>query len=172
MEALIGIIENALPFLESAGIIGGLFFTGWSLWMDTRVRRVQNLLTLTAHHREIWSEVYRNPLLKRVINPNANLKKEPITIQERLFTRSIFLHLSASFHASKTGMFSEPEGLRRDIKSFLRLPIPKQVWNQSRGNHNQEFTHFIEEQIESKISSGNNFLNKNQQLRSSHHRST
>ena len=144
MEALFRIVENALPFLESAGIIGGLFFTGWSLWIDARVRRVQNLLTLTAHHREIWSELYKNPALKRVIDPNADLEKQPITIQERLFTRSIFLHLSAAFHASRTGMFSMPRMLQRDIRSFLRLPIPKWVWNNTRENHDSDYTEFVD----------------------------
>ena len=148
MEVVVATIQNNLPLLESAGIIGGLFFTGWSLWIDARVRRVQNLLTITAHHREIWSEVYKDPELKRIIDPRADLKNRPISIQERLFTRSLFLHLSAAFHASKTGMFSEPEGLRRDVRAFLKLPIPKQVWNQSKGTHNQEFTRFIEGAIE------------------------
>jgi len=148
METLLGIIENNFVLLQSAGIIGGFLFTGWSLWIDARVRRVQNLFTITAHHREIWSEVYKNPELKRIIDPNANLEKRSITIPERLFTRSLFLHLSAAFHASKTGMFSEPDGLQRDIRNFLRLPIPKQVWKQSKGNHNHEFANFIAETIE------------------------
>jgi hypothetical protein len=113
-----------------------------------RVRRIQNLLTITALHREIWSYFYKNPELKRIIDPKADLEKRPITIPERLFTRSLFIHLSVSFHASKTGMFSEPDGLQRDIRNFLRLPIPKQVWNQSKGNHNHEFARFIAEQTE------------------------
>lgn len=144
MDALLGIIENALPFLESAGIIGGLFFTGWSLWIDAKVRRVQNLLTLTANHRDIWSELYRNPLLKRVIDPNANLEKQPITIQEHLFTRSLLLHLSASFQASKVGMFSNPQNLHRDIRSFLRQPIPREVWSQTKANHDSDYVEFVD----------------------------
>ena len=148
MEVVVATIQNNLPLLQSAGIIGGLFFTGWSLWIDARVRRVQNLITITAHHREIWSEIYKNPELKRIIDPKADLENRPISIPERLFTRSLFLHLSAAFHASKTGMFSEPDGLQRDIRNFLRLPIPKQVWKQSKGNHNHEFARFVERQIE------------------------
>lgn len=148
METLLGIIENNFLILQSAGIIGGFLFTGWSLWVDAKVRRVQNLFTITAHHREIWSEVYKNPELKRIIDPKADLETRPISIPERLFTRSLFLHLSAAFHASKTEMFSEPDGLQRDIRNFLRLPIPKQVWNQSKENHNHEFARFIGEQTE------------------------
>ena len=80
MEPLLGIIENTLPLLESAGIIGGLFFTSWSLRIDAKVRRVQNLLTLTAHHREIWNELYKIPTLKRVVDPKADIAKQPISI--------------------------------------------------------------------------------------------
>jgi hypothetical protein len=144
METPLGIIENNFILLQSAGIIGGFLFTGWSLWIDARVRRVQNLLTITAHHREIWSEVYRNPELKRIIDPKADLENRPISIPERFFTRSLFLHLSAAFQASKTGMFTEPEELQKDIKNFLRLPIPKLFWTQSRGRHDHKFAQFID----------------------------
>ena len=143
MEVVVATIQNNLPLLESAGIIGGLFFTAWSLWIDAKVRRVQNLITITAHHREIWSEIYKNPELKRIIDSKADLENRPITIPERLFTRSLFLHLSAAYQASRTGMFSEPNGLQHDIKKFLRLPIPKQIWNQTEESHNQEFQEFV-----------------------------
>lgn len=147
MEALLGTIEYTLPFLESVGIIGGLFFTGWSLWIDTRVRRIQNLLTLTAHHREIWSEVYKNPKLKRVVDPKTDLKRQSISIQERLFTRSLFLHLSTAYEASKTEMFAMPRNLQRDIRNFLKFPIPMQVWKQTREIQDRDFAEFVEDQI-------------------------
>jgi hypothetical protein len=148
METLLGIIENNFVLLQSAGIIGGFVFTSWSLRIDARVRRVQNLFTITAHHREIWSEVYKNPELKRIVDPKADLEKRPITIPERLFTRSLFLHLSAAFKSSKTSMFSEPDELQRDIRNFLRLPIPKHVWNLTKKNYDHEFASFITGQTE------------------------
>jgi hypothetical protein len=40
--------DHWFVLLQSAGIIGGLLFTGISLRIDARVRRVGNLLAITA----------------------------------------------------------------------------------------------------------------------------
>ena len=71
------IIENSFALIQTIGIVGSLLFTGWSLKIDANVRQVQNLITITAHHRDIWSEIYKRPELSRIIDPKADLDKTP-----------------------------------------------------------------------------------------------
>ena len=138
------IIENWFTLIQTTGIVGSLAITGWSFRIDAKVRRVQNLITITAHHREIWSVIYKRPELKRIIDPKANITNNPISETERLFTRSLFLHLAATFQASRTGMFSEPEGLGSDIGAFIRLPIPREVWLKWKTKQDHDFVRFVE----------------------------
>src|ERR1043166_212421 len=97
--------DNAFTFLQSLGIIGGLFFTGISLRIDAKVRRVSNLFEVTKQHREIWTGLYSRPDLKRVVDASANLTAQPITDEEELFVNLLILHLASNYRAAKAGMF-------------------------------------------------------------------
>ena len=74
--------DNWFTLLQSLGIMGGLFFTGFSLRIDAKVRRVGNLFEVTKQHREIWIMIYSRPELKRVIESKPNLDMKPITDEE------------------------------------------------------------------------------------------
>jgi len=138
-----------LDLLQSAGIIGGLFFTAISLRIDARVRRVANLLTLTGHHRDIWTQLYRRPQLARILDSKADLDKIPVTDEEELFVLLLVLHLSGVQEAMKQGMFVAPDGLRKDIQRFFSRPIPKAVWARIRLLQDQDFVRFVEAMSES-----------------------
>lgn len=62
--------------LQSIGIVGGLLFTGVSLRIDTKVRRVSTLITITQQHRDIWTQLYRRPEMARHL-------PDPYPAQER-----------------------------------------------------------------------------------------
>ena len=65
--------------LQGAGIVGGLLFTAVSLRIDTRVRRVGNLISITHEHRDIWTQLYSRPELWRVVDRHVDLRKSPPT---------------------------------------------------------------------------------------------
>ena len=88
--------SNWFVLLQSLGIIGGLIFTGVSLWIDARVRRVSNLISLTNQHRDIWTEVYRRPALARVLDPHADTDLAPVTAEEEIFVTLLILHSGQS----------------------------------------------------------------------------
>src|SRR6266446_2193657 len=102
-----------LELLQSIGIVGGLLFTALSLRIDAKVRRVANLLTITEHHRAIWTRLHDRPELSRVINPAADIQREPVTDAEELFVMLVVLHLGSAQEATKQGMFAAPDGLRK-----------------------------------------------------------
>src|SRR6266404_2912133 len=117
--------DNWFTILQSLGIIGSLLFTGISLRISSKARRVSNLLEITAHHREIWTALYDDPQLSRVLDPSADLKKQPITRKEELLVKFLVLHFASAFRAMKNRMVSEPKGLRADVRTFFALPIPR-----------------------------------------------
>jgi hypothetical protein len=136
--------ENWFNLFSSLGIIGGLWFTAVSLRSETKTRRIANLLTITANYREIWKELFHCPELARVIDPKANLAKQPVTPQEELFVGQVISHINSVFYATNDDLVIEWENWRRDIAQFLSLPIPKAVWIKTKLLQNRDFAAFIE----------------------------
>jgi len=139
--------ENWFNLFSSAGIIGGLWFTAVSLHSETKTRRVANLLTLTANYREVWKEFFRSPELARVIDPSADVAKQPVTLAEEFFVNMVISHTSSTYEALKDELLTKQEGLRRDVRSFFSLPVPKAVWTKSKLLQNQDFAAFIESSL-------------------------
>jgi hypothetical protein len=138
------IAENWVTALNAVGVISGLFFTASSFRSEAKTRRVANLLTITKNHRDIWADFYRNPSLARVLDPTADVAKQPVTRVEEVFVSFVILHLSCVFHALKDELVINQEGLRRDVWSFFSLPIPRYVWDQSKVVQNAAFVAFVE----------------------------
>jgi len=141
------LVENWFNLFSSLGIIGGLWFTAVSLRSETKTRRIANLLTITANYREIWKEFFHSPELTRVIDPKADVSKQPVTPQEELFVGLIISHINSVFYATNDELVVEWEGLRRDIGQFLSLPIPKAVWTKTKLLQNQDFAAFIDSSL-------------------------
>jgi hypothetical protein len=136
--------ENWFNLFSSIGIISGLWFTAVSLRSETKTRRIANLLTITANYREVWKELFSSPELARVIDPSADLAKQPVTPQEQLFVGQVISHINSVFYATNDDLVVEWEGWRRDIAQFLSLPIPNAVWSATKLLQNQDFAAFIE----------------------------
>lgn len=151
MEVLASLRENWFVLLQSVGIIGSLLFTAASFRTDAKARRISNLLTLTHHHREIWTQLYKRPDLLRVVKRAVDLMRQPVTEAEELFVDLLILHLSSSYHAIRDGLLAEPEGLRKDIRWFFSLPIPRAVWRKSRILQDEDFVRFIDSNLEGDV---------------------
>jgi hypothetical protein len=131
-------------FLGTIGVIGGLLFTGFSLRSETKTRRIANLLSITANHREIWTEFLNNPKLTRVRDVAADAKNQPVTDAERVFVTLVILHVNSVFYALNDHLVIKYEGLRRDIEHFFSLPIPNSVWLENKQFQNKDFVEFME----------------------------
>jgi len=143
MTLLNKIAENWFVLLQSAGIVGGLLFTGFALRADARAKQIQSMFALTQQHREIWSLLYSRPELARVLEPKPDLKVAPVTPAEEMFVRFLILHLSGAHRAIRSGLFTSPERLREDISSFFSLPIPRAVWEKNCTLQNNDFVAFV-----------------------------
>lgn len=147
MEITRWLVHHGESLLESIGIIGGLLFTGIALHRDSRARRVENLFTITQHHRELWRMGAENPSLARVLIPERDVLNEPPSPQERLFVRSLILHLGTVYRAIKLDEILQPQGLEGDVRSFFLKPVPRLVWGDEKRFQDHDFVVYVEEQI-------------------------
>ena len=127
MEPIEWIIENFFVFLQSIGIVGSLIFTGWSLRIDAKVRRIQNIISATGQHRELWEQLYKKPELSRINESNVDLDQDPVTDDEARFVVFAILHLGAMLAVLEAGMIPKPRGIEKDVITFFELPIPLSV---------------------------------------------
>jgi len=136
--------DNSFNLLSAVGIIGGLWFTAIAFRSETKTRRVANLLSVTANHREIWKLYLNDKQLVRVLDPVADTRNQPITPAERLFVVMMILHINTVYSATQNELVVKLEGWRRDIADFLSLPIPRDVWEKIKASQNDDFAAFVE----------------------------
>ena len=136
--------NNWFTLLQSLGIIAGLLFTALSLRRNTKARKASDLLTLTKHHRELWSDVYQRPELRRILSTDVDLIGSPITVAEQEFLNVAIVHFNTGWLLAREGALLNMDGLKGDVRGFFSLPIPKAVWNQTRQNRDAKFLGFVE----------------------------
>ena len=139
------ILQNWFNLFSAIGIIAGLWFTAFSLRSETKTRRIANLLSITANHREIWKEFLNNPKLARVRDAAADTAKHPVTDAERVFVNLVIQHINSVYYTMSDQLVVKYEGLRRDIAQFFSLPIPQAVWERMKVFQNDALVRFIEE---------------------------
>ena len=139
------IVQNWLALIQTGALAGGLLFTGIAVLLDARARRVGNLIQLTQQHRDLWERLNMQPELARILDPDANPAKLPVTAQEETFVIFLILHLSNTYYAMRAGFFQKLRGLRKDIERFFSLPIPRAVWEKVKDLQEGSFVQFVEE---------------------------
>ena len=133
--------------LQTASIAVGFYVTVHSIRADTNVRKVQNLFTLTAAHRDIWSKLYDHPDLERILCESVDLAANPPSVAEELFVHLLILHLRTSFKARQAGMEFDGDAVSADIREFLSLPIPREMWKKSKQFQDRDFVDFVESSL-------------------------
>jgi hypothetical protein len=136
--------HNWLGLVQTGAVALGLLSVGAGLLLSARARRVANLIQLTQQHRDLWERMYSQPELVRILNPDANLGKTGVTVEEEMFVVFIILHLSSTYYAMRSGFFQKPHGLRKDIERFFSLPIPSMVWEKVKALQDAPFVKFVE----------------------------
>ena len=136
--------ENWFTALQTLAIVSGLVFPTITLRRDDRSRRSASLFQLTAHHRDVWVELFKQPELRRVLSPQPDLAREPVTDNEALFVGFLILHLNTAHNAVAQGLMPPLAGLGADIRTFFSRPIPRAVWNDLRRFQDPAFVVFIE----------------------------
>lgn len=136
--------QSWFDLFSTLGIIGSFWVSIITHRSETKTRRVANLLTITANYREIWKDFFHSPELIRVIDPSADVIKQPVTPAEEFFVQRVISHTSSTYEALKDELVTKQEGLRRDVASFFSLPVPKTVWTTTKQLQNPDFAAFID----------------------------
>jgi len=145
MEFWAWIGSHWLDLIQSGGIIAGFFAVRKALLWEARVRQVGNSITLTEHHRALWERLLADPQLGRIINPDADITKKPVTPAEEMFVTFLILHLSDTYYATEMGFWPRLTGLARDVQEVFSLPIPRAVWEKVKHLQESEFRNYIEQ---------------------------
>ncbi len=138
------ISQNWFNLFSGIGIIAGIWFTAFSLRGDTKTRRIANLLSITANHREVWKVFLTSKELARVRDAAADTIKHPVTDTEQVFVTMVILHVNSVYYTLNDDLVVKYEGLRQDIAQFLSLPIPNVVWEKTKQFQNDDFVAFVE----------------------------
>src|SRR5258705_9418193 len=92
------ISQNWFNLFSGIGIIAGIWFTAFSLRGDTKTRRIANLLSITANHREVWKVFLTSKELARVRDAAADTIKHPVTDTEQVFVTMVILHVNSVYY--------------------------------------------------------------------------
>lgn len=137
--------EHGKDTLETGGLVFGLFYTAASFNADAKERRISNLMELAASHRDLWQQMIEKPELARILLADVDLKKTAVSVVEERFVHLLITHLAVTYEALKNGVLPRLEGLQKDTREFIALPIPHQVWQWSRKYQQADFVKFVED---------------------------
>ncbi len=141
-----------LSDIQIFGITVGLFFSGsgfilnaFATFRNIKSRKLLNYQELTKSHREIWKITLEKPeIYERVLDPNADVSSKPITYAEHRFIHLLLLHMTIGFYFAKQSDIIEIKKTKFDIDEFLSLPIPREVWLESKKYFNKDFVRFVD----------------------------
>jgi len=136
--------HNWFALAQTGAVASGLLLVSIAFFLDSRARRVANLIQLTQEHRDLWERMYLQPDLARILDPDAELVNMAVTPAEEMFVVFIILHLSSTYYAMRSDFFQKPQGLRKDIAQFFSLPIPRAVWKKVKILQDATFVKFVE----------------------------
>ena len=137
--------ENWFPLVQTLGIVTGLLVTGQTLRSDLRSRRITDHLALAQLQRDLWDQLRNRPELLRILEEEADLVACPVTVAERDFLNSVFVHYINGWMVAQDAGLLTLEALSLDVRGFFGLPIPHTVWKQTQGHFDPKFVAFIEE---------------------------
>lgn len=139
--------QNWFTLVQSSGIMGSILLTALMLRRDRRTRRVSDLLTLAAHHRDLWGDMHRRPELSRIAAAETDLIGFPITIQEEEYLLLVIMHFYTGFMLAREGSLVTLETMAADAGSFFVLPLPANVWARTRSQRDPAFVRFVDEAV-------------------------
>lgn len=138
---------NWFSVVQSTGIVGSILLTALMLRRDRRGRKISDLLTLSQHHRDLWSEMHRRPELARIVRPEVDLVGHPITTAEEEFLMLAIMHFDTGWRLAREGSLLTLANMAIDAGSFFTLPLPAHVWAHIRHQRDPKFVKFVEDAV-------------------------
>jgi hypothetical protein len=138
---------NWFNLVQTAGIVGGLLMGAGAANREAKAREIENLLTIAEHHREVWGELLKSPEVKRVLQPDADVVAEPLTVREEECTNLVIVHYLKTWRIAQTGGLFTVKELSADVRGFFSLPLPRAFWEKTKSFRNPRFVRFVEKAL-------------------------
>ena len=135
---------NWFNIIQTAGILGSLWLATAAANREAKAREIQNLLTISDHHRELWKGVYQQRELERIFRADTDVQAAPVTVTEEEFTNLVMVHFLTGWRIAKAGGITTLEELAADVRGFFSLPLPCAVWEKTKATRNPRFVRFVE----------------------------
>jgi hypothetical protein len=136
-------VDSNFNVIQTIGILGSLWVAIIAAHREARAKEGENLLTIAEQHRELWSLASTGKGLERIFLADANLAK-PISIAEAEFLRLVISHFQTIWLIARSGGWLTLKELALDAGDFLSLPLPREVWEQTKKFRNPKFVRFVE----------------------------
>jgi hypothetical protein len=140
--------QNWFNLVQTLGIMGSLLMTAEAARQNAKTREIENLLTISDHHRELWSGVRHRLGLERIFQESAKVLNAPITVEEDEFLNLATAHFLTSWRIARVGSMITLGELAADVHEFFNLPLPRAVWEKTKANRNPQFVRFVDRAIE------------------------
>lgn len=141
-----------LEIIQSVAICGSLIatvvITIITMYTNKKARKVDNSNKINEAHRNLWLQGILSGKIDRLDQDNIDLVSSPITAEEARFAKLVFLHTQNSFKQIKNNACLPVEEFEKDVKNFLKHPIPRAVWNNSHVYYNGDFVNFVKKLID------------------------
>jgi hypothetical protein len=126
-------------------IRGGCILPGAN--RDARAKEIDNLLSLSEQHRELWRAVPQRKDLSRIFRPDADVLPTPATVEETEFLNLVIVHFQTGWRIAKNGGLTTLKELGADVRGFFSLPLPRAVWEKTKAFRNRHFVRFVERSL-------------------------
>jgi hypothetical protein len=135
---------NWFNLIQTVGIVGSLILAMAAAKREAKTREIENLLTISGHHRELWGGARQKEELERIFREDDRFLNLPITVAEEEFLNLVTAHYLTSWRISKIGGIITLKELADDVREFFSLPLPRAVWEKTKKNRNRRFVRFVE----------------------------
>lgn len=135
---------NWFNIVQTAGIMGSLCLAAAAANREAKASEIENLLTISNHHRELWKGVYQRQELERILRADTDIQAIPVTVAEEEFINMVMVHFQTTWFVAKTGGLITLKELAGDAQAFFSLTLPRAVWEKTKQCRNQRFVRFVE----------------------------
>ena len=140
--------DNWFNIIQTAGIIGSLAMAASASNREAKAKEIENILTLSEHHRNLWTVVTQRPELERIFQSDVDVLKSPATVVENVFLNEIIVQFLTGWRVAAAGGVTTLGELAADVRAFFSLPLPRAVWEKTKNSRNQQFARFVERSLD------------------------
>jgi hypothetical protein len=85
--------------------------------------------------------------LGRIFQEDAQALTSPVTVAEEEFLNLVMAHFQTSWRIAKVGGIITLGELAADVRGFFSLPLPRAVWEKTKGFRNRRFVKFVKKAL-------------------------